>query len=261
MKRTALLAVTCLLALLDAQRSDACSGDPVSGLGIYAPLPAMGTTAPTNTRIWLPQPFEWSAPSIDPATVVITVGTTTIEADATRILVEGEETRELWIFTPTAPLPPGTAVAVKVGTEIVTTFSVEAAADTEPPVVPEILKVEVDGGYFGGFSCPESASVVVTVADAGAIHVLAEGSGPTLPDTVLGMTDFRQVAAFDLEEGDHQLRLLSIDLAGNTTVIAVPELTVPAEQSGCSIVAPGRGGLIVVLALLLPLRRRHGRSS
>jgi hypothetical protein len=258
MKRVSLLAVAFALVPLHARHATACSDDPESSLGLYAPLPATSTTAPTNTRIWLPQTPEWNAPLIDPATVVITDGTTPVAADATRVLVRGELDRVVWIFTPTAPLTPGHAIVVKAGSEIATVFTVGATDDVDAPATPIIRKVDVDSGYFGGFTCPEPSRVVITVADTEELLVLAEGRGPSLPATVLGLTDTPQIGAVELDEGDHALRLLAIDLAGNTTVVPVPSFTVPAEQSGCSATSSSRGWAPALIAMLvLGCRRRR----
>jgi MYXO-CTERM domain-containing protein len=257
MKRLAIVAAAIALVHVQARRADACSDDPESALGLYAPLPATSTTAPTNTRIWLPQSQEWDAPRIDPATVVITDGTTVVPADATRVVVSGEIDREIWIFTPSVPLTPGSAIVVKAGSEIATTFTVGATEDLDAPAAPMIRSVNVDSGYFGGFSCPEPSRVVVTVADTDGLLVLAEGHGTSLPATVLGMTDAPQIGAVELDEGDHALRLLAIDVAGNTTVVPVPSFTVPAEQSGCSATSPTSGWATPLVALLILGRRRR----
>jgi MYXO-CTERM domain-containing protein len=258
MKRLTLLLAVTFALVLHARRSDACSDDPESALGLYAPIPALSATAPTNTRIWLPQSQEWDAPRLDPATVTITEGTTTISADATRVIVAGEIDRDVWIFTPVAPLTPGASVVVKVGTEIATTFVVGPAADLDAPSPPMIRKVDVDSGYFGGFTCPEPSRVVVTVGETAAMLVLAEGTGTALPSRVLGMTDADQIGAVALAEGDHALRLLAIDIAGNTTVVPVPSFTVPEEQSGCSATT-GSGGWAAALVAMLVLGRRRRR--
>jgi MYXO-CTERM domain-containing protein len=259
MKRLAILLAALALVQLHARHADACSDEPESTLGLYAPLPATSSTAPTNTRIWLPQAQEWDALPIDPATVVIIDGVTTVPADATRVMVAGEVDREVWIFTPVAPLTPGAAIVVKAGSEIATVFTVGATADLDAPATPVIRDVAVDSGYFGGFSCPEPSRVVVTVAETEALLVLANGRGTSLPSTVLGMTDARQIGAVELEEGDHELRLLAIDVAGNTTAVPVPSFTVPAEQSGCSATS-GSGGWATGLVAMLVLGFRRRRS-
>jgi uncharacterized protein (TIGR03382 family) len=257
MKRFTLVAVTFAI-LLHARRGDACSDDPETALGLHAPIPAISTTAPTNTRIWLPQSLEWDAPRIDPATIVITEGTTTVSADATRVVIAGEIDRDVWIFTPLTPLTPGASVVVKVGTEIATTFVVGPGEDVDAPPPPVIRKVDVDSGYFGGFTCPEPSRVVVTIAETAAMLVLAEGTGTALPSRVLGMTADDQIGAVALAEGDHALRLLAIDLAGNTTVVPVPSFTVPEEQSGCSATS-GAGGWASALVAMVVLGFRRRR--
>jgi MYXO-CTERM domain-containing protein len=247
-----------LLAGVRARPSHACSEEGESGLGIHSTLPLTAAVAPTNTRIWVPQAIEWDAPAIDPATVVVTEGSTPVPVDAHRIVVAGDYERDLWVFTPRVPFTAGSAVIVNVGTEIVTQFLVEDAADLEPPALPVIRSVDVSGGYFGGFSCGDASRAVVTVADADALLVLAEGSGSALPDRALAVTDGRQLAALGLPEGDHTLRLLAVDSAGNTTVARVPDFTIPAEQSGCAVTSPGRGWPVVVALLaIVGLRRRR----
>ena len=260
MKRLAILLTVVALAL-HARPGDACTDEGESGLGIYAPLPALGTSAPTNTQIWLPQALDWNAPAIDPATVVITQGTTTVAADVHRMIVAGDFERDVWVFTPTAPLSPGAAVVVTIGSEIATQFMVEPTADLEPPAMPVIRKVEVDSGYFGGFSCGDASRVVVTVADSGTLLVLAEGSGTALPDNALAVTNARQLGAIGLPEGDHTLRLLAIDLAGNTTVARVPDFTIPAEQSGCNAASGAGGWAITAIVGMLALSARRRRRS
>jgi len=261
MKRLAILTVLAA-ALLHARASDACTDEGESGLGIYATLPVTGAMAPTNTQIWVPQAIEWDAPAIDPATVVVTEGTTPVAVDAHRIVVGGDYERDLWVFTPRVPFKAGSAVIVKVGTEIATQFLVEDAVDTQPPALPAIRKVDVDGAYFGGFSCGDASRVTVTVVDAGSMLVLAEGSGASLPDRALAVTDARQLAGIGLPEGDHSLRLLAVDGAGNTTVARVPDFTIPAEQSGCAVTQPSAGSPIVLalLALVGSRRRRHSSA-
>lgn len=260
MKRVAIL-LTVVAVALHARPGEACTDEGESGLGLSTALPALGTSAPTNTQIWLPQTLDWTAPAIDPATVVITQGATAVAVDAHRVVVAGDFDREVWVFTPTAPLSPGAVVVVKVGTEIATQFMVETAADLEPPAMPVVRKVEVDSGYFGGFSCGDASRVVVTVAEAGALLVLAEGSGTALPDNALAVTAERQLGAIGLPEGDHTLRLLAIDLAGNTTVARVPDFTIPAEQSGCNAASGSSGWTIATIVGMLVLSfRRRGRS-
>lgn len=258
MKRLATLLTVVALAL-HARPGEACTVIGESGLGLSAALPALGTTAPTNTQIWLPQALQWDAPAIDPATVTITQGTTTVAASAHRIVVGGDFERDVWIFTPSAPLSPGAVVVVKVGTEIVTQFTVEPTADLEPPAAPVIRKVEVDSGYFGGFSCGDASRVVVTVAASEELLILADGRGTALPDNALAVTNARQLGATGLPEGDHTLRLLAIDLAGTTTVAPVPDFTIPAEQSGCAVTRPSHAWPLALAMLVLGHRRRRRR--
>ena len=253
------------LALLDGSRADACSDDPESGLIDFGVVPATGDTAPPNTKIWVATPasWDWNAPALEAADVIVKSGDVTVATTATTLVVDGEVTRAVLVVEPSERLLPGASITVTLRGDLVSTFTVGTEDDTTAPDKPRITGVDVVGGYFGGFTCPESAHVTVSVVPSDALLILTRvGATPELPAQALAMGPGDRVKAVDLPDGELALQLLAFDVAGNVAVAPVPVFTVPTEQSGCNA-GGGRASLWPVLLALVVLsaaRRREIRT-
>lgn len=245
--------------LLESSPADACSGDPALGVTRFGVLPADASVAARNTRIWVPLFPSWrtDGTALEPADVTVRVGDSTIETAVTTLVVDGEAAMPVLMLEPVELLPAGATVRVMLRGEVGSQFTVASEVDTTAPAAPRIERVEVVGGYFGGFSCPVSARVTIDVAPTDDVLALAGTTTTTVPTGPMAMAHGAEVTAVDLAEGDHSLYLLAIDLAGNVTGTPVPEFTVPTEQSGCST-GRGAGWLPFALLVLVTAFARSG---
>ena len=109
------------------------------------------------------------------------------------------------------------------------------------------------------FGLPDSepSRVAVTVAGNDELLLITQTPATGMPTSALAMAIGTHATAVDLAEGAHALHLLAVDFAGNASAsAAMPELTVPTEQSGCSAGSQQSGWLIVGLVVLGIRRKR-----
>lgn len=132
-----------LLALLPlhAPPAEACSSEPVSAIALDAALPRSGSSAPTNTWIWLP-PSAADGAALDPGAIEVTQDGVAVEIDVVELAFADEAGRAMLVARPTAPLTPGLTVTVTVAGEVATAFEVAGTAD-EPPAPPRVVSVDV----------------------------------------------------------------------------------------------------------------------
>lgn len=249
-------ALCALVALAHAKPAHACSRDPFVGYSGFAyPVPR-DVVAPRNVKIWVPPIDAYS--SIAETDVVIEANNVVVPATASHVVVDGEAKGTILVFTPDTPLPSGASVTVTVQNQLVSQFTVGTDDDLTAPPTPTVASVDVEGAYFGGFSCPEPSVITVTVGSNDEMLVLTSSATSELPGSVLAMAVGERATAVDLAEGDHALHVLAVDAAGNASASTpVPTFTVPTEQSGCSVGArPSSWALAAIGALLVRRRRR-----
>jgi uncharacterized protein (TIGR03382 family) len=260
MTRRTLLLAALALAQLPASRSDACSYEANSTATIEPVLPVMSSTAPTNTWIWIAPPAYWSGDRVDIDTVTVEQNGIRIDVVPHAFVMQDEVGSPGFRLAPQVELTPGATIVVKAGTTVLTQFTVGTGRDDTPPAPPVLRRVDVDGEYFGGFSCPEAATVAVRVAvdpaDDEVIVLGTRASGP-FAGALLGMSSHYWVGGVDFEEGELHLRLFATDLANNTSYTDVPELTVPSRQSGCAATTNSTPAWPWIAIAVLALRRRR----
>jgi uncharacterized protein (TIGR03382 family) len=258
------LIVVALIALvpLRARTSDACSSEPVSAAANVPVLPVEGSVAPTNTSIWIPPPINWYDEDLDPARIVVEQNGTPVDVTTHQFLVDDDVDHHGLRLEPATELVPGATVVVRAGETLVTRFTVGTERDDTPPDEPELIRVDVDGGYFGAFSCPEDARVAIRFATpppSNEVFVLASRGVTSLPDIAFGITANTWLIGTGLAEGEHQMRVLAVDLANNASYADVPTFTVPGEQSGCAATASASRAWPLFALVSLVLRRRRRR--
>jgi hypothetical protein len=175
------------------------------------------------------------------------------------MLVDGESTQMLLVFTPVGPLPAGAMVSVTVLGELQSSFVVASTDSVTRPATPTISGVDVEGAYFGGFSCPIASHVTVTVASNEGLVLLTDvGTSDGLPTYVHAIGSGASALAVDLPEGEQVLHVTTVDVAGNMSASTpTPEFSVPTEQSGCAAGARSSSWLCAALIALVLCRRRH----
>jgi hypothetical protein len=253
-----LLACFVAFALVRAEPAHACTTEPEIGYaGFSYPFPTTGTIVPRNTKIWIP-PQDSDLVETD---VVIKAGDAVIATTVSRIVVAGEIDGTVLVFTPNAPLVAGAAITVTVKGQLMSQFTIGADESLSAPSTPVIKRVDVEGAYFGGFSCPVPSHVTVTVASNDGMLVLTTTPVTGVPTNALAMAIGTRAFAVDLAEGEHALQVLAIDAAGNASAPAsVPVFSVPTEQSGCAAGARSSSWLCAAfVAVPLALRRRRRR--
>lgn len=252
------LACLVAFALVRTEPAHACSTEPEIGYaGFSYPFPATGTTAPRNTKIWVP-PQDSDLVETD---VVIKAGDVVIATTVSRIVVAGEVDGTVLVLTPNVQLDAGAAITVTVKGQLMSQFTVGADESSSAPSAPVIQRVDVEGAYFGGFSCPEPSHVTVTVASNDGLLVLTKAPATGVPTDPVAMALGTRALAVDLAEGEHALHALAIDAAGNASTPApVPVFSVPTEQSGCAAGARSSSWLCAaIVAVPLAVRRRRRR--
>lgn len=234
------------LAAVGASRSEACSRQGASGVP-FRVLPADGTRAPTNTRVWV----------AGSGAVTVTVNGKPAVTTGQQVTVSSEVTDVLQVLTPTEPFPPGALVEVSMGTQRLSAFNVTGAADVEAPPQPTARAEKVVAGYFGGYSCGNPSSVdVATDASADLLFLVGDAATAALPLTSLGVGSGTEAVAIAPPEGTLRLRLLAVDFACNVSQPSeVLSVEVPRTGQGCAAV-PG-SSLAAAAAVLLARRRRR----
>jgi MYXO-CTERM domain-containing protein len=248
------------LAPLRASTADACTGEGFSTTFNVPVLPLDGSVAPINASIWIPPPADWVA-DLDIEHIVVEQDGAPIEVMPVDFRIDDDFDNHGVQLVPVNELTPGATVVVRYGEELRTRFTVGTERDDAPPAAPKLERVDVIGGYFGAYSCLESGRVTMRfdAPPPGELYFLASRMQTTLPRVAFGVTATTWLAGTDLDEGEHEMRVIAVDQAGNTSYTDVPEFTVPGEQSGCSAGGEASRAWPLVGMALLALRRRKRR--
>ncbi len=252
-----LIAAACSVAalLMCAPAAYACSELPRSALN-FTQQPADGASVAANARLWVPVDS-----SLDRDTV-LTLYNNGIEVltDATRIFADGEGfDPSLIVLTPRLPMPVGATMELRRNNATLSSFTVTATipGGTQGPTA---TRIDIRGAYYGGFSCPTTATVLVGAAPADQLLLLLDRAEQytDLPSKIRGI-GVSAAFALDVDEGVQRFDIVTVDAAGLLSPrTELDELTVPSETSGCR--ATGRGTapslLVIVMIPLLFLRRR-----
>ncbi len=202
--------------------------------------PLSGTTAPSNTRVWIFS-FDGSSLALSSTSEVPEV----TERNFSFL------TGAVQVLEPKSPLAAGTWSVTTARLNTPHTFKVSADVDTEPPASP--VPTVVPSGAIG----PSGISSVEVTAPHGLGEFLVLTSEfdrwPT--SAPLAMSDTAIVRAFRFAPGDVRLKLYLVDLAGNASEGVLISTRIPAPRS-CSV-APVVPWSVLALALL---RRRRSRG-
>lgn len=251
-----LVATACSFAALfvaAAPAAHACTGIPRSAMN-FTQQPADGGSAPANARIWVPlgNSFEGFGP--------LTLFTNGVEVatDAKYISVDGEGFEfVLGVLTPRQAMPVGATMELRLSGTTLSFFTVTAAipGGTEGPTA---TRIDITGGYFGGYSCPTRATVSVRATPADQLLLLLDRSAQytDLPSKIRGIS-LGGASALLVDEGVQRFDIVSVNAAGQLSPrTELSDITVPSEMSGCRA-ADGRLSLLLVLLVTpLLLRRR-----
>lgn len=247
------------LAPLRASTAEACTSDGFSTSANVPVLPLDGSVAPINASIWIPPPASWVG-DLDVAQIVVEQDGAKIEVTPVLFRIDDDFGNHGVQLVPDDLLEPGATVVVRYGEEIRTRFTVGTELDDVIPVAPTLERVDVIGGYFGAYSCPDSARVTIRfdAPPPGELYFLASRAATTLPEVAFGVTANTWLAGTDLDEGEHEMRVIAVDVAGNTSYTDVPAFTVPGEQSGCSATGEAsRAWPCLGIAVLVRRRRKR----
>ncbi len=262
MRARVLLVGIVAFAPLRAPTADACSSEGFSTSANVPILPLDGSVAPINASIWIPPPATWTS-DLDIEHIVVEQDGTPIEVTPNDFRIDDDFGNHGVQLVPVHLLDPGATVVVRYGEQIGTRFTVGSERDDIGPAAPELERVDIIGGYFGAYSCPESGRVTMRL-DApppGELYFLAARTQTTLPKVAFGVTANTWLAGTNLDEGEHEMRVIAVDVAGNTSYTDVPAFTVPGEQSGCSATGETSRAWPCGGVALLVLRRRKRRTS
>jgi hypothetical protein len=253
-----LVATACSFAALfcaAAPAAHACTGIPRSAMN-FTQQPADGGSAPANARIWVPlgNSFEGFGP--------LTLFTNGVEVatDAKYISVDGEGFQfVLGVLTPRQAMSVGATMELRLSGTTLSFFTVTAAipGGTEGPTA---TRIDIQGGYYGGHSCPTRATVSVRATPADQLLLLLDRSEQytDLPSKIRGIS-LGAASALLVDEGAQRFDIVSVNAAGQLSPrTELDEITVPSETTGCR--AAGRGTapslLLILMIPLLVLRRR-----
>jgi hypothetical protein len=262
MRARVILAGVVALAAERASTADACTSEGFSTSANVPILPLDGSVAPTNASIWIPPPAGYFSGDLDVENIVVEEDGVAIIVTARRVRVDDDFGHHGVLLDPDNELTPGATIVVRYGDMIGTRFTVGSDRDDTPPEKPALKRVDVEGAYFGAYSCPESARVAIRL-DApppDELYFLASRTETTVPGVAFGVTSNTWLAGTDLAEGEHEMRVIALDLAGNTSYTDVPTFTVPDEQTGCSATGPASRAWPCFALVALALRRRKRRS-
>jgi hypothetical protein len=251
-------AVAVAAALAAPMRSaDACS-QAAPDLVDFPLQPANGANAPANTRVWIPLTGKESATDLGLFNSGIAV-----PSEATTIMVDnGNYTAALVVLSPRQALPIGASIELQRSGVRISQFTVTDAvpAATTPPSVD---RIDVDGAYFGGLSCPSDSRVTVYAQPADRLVLVLDhdATTATLPTVIRGI-GLGNAAVLDVDAGTQKFDIVSIDSAGQLSPpTALREVTVPAETSGCNSGNGSIGGLTLLIVALVPFARARRRNA
>ena len=252
-----LVAAACGFAalLMRVPAASACSELPRSALN-FTQQPADDASVAANARLWIPIDS-----SLDGGTVLTLFNNgMEVPTDATRIFVDGEGfDPALIVLTPRQPMQVGVTMELRRNNVRLSMFTVSATI-LSGAQGPTATSIDIRGAYYGGFSCPTTATVSVGAAPADQLLLLLDrGEQYTdLPSKIRGI-GVGAAIALDVAEGAQRFDIVSVNPAGLLSPrTELSEITVPSETSGCR--AAGRGtapSLLVVLMITLLFRSRR----
>lgn len=244
-----LLGVFLLLSLVPVQRARACSRLAVRSVHDLTTLPLDGTSAPRNTKLW-----QIAATTETGEFSLVDAQGRAVPLEHTSLPVSGEETVNLEILTPMSLLDPGAFVFSR-GATVLSRFTVTAEVDQSPPAALSPTVSQVEGEYFGAYSCGQPSMVTLALG-AEAELALAAPEGQAWPlSTSLGAANGSTLQVASPAAGAQRLVVFHVDLAGNATPSEVISTQVPPRTSGCNVAGPAMP--LVLVALALARRRRR----
>jgi hypothetical protein len=202
-------------------------------------IPATGATVGRNTKIWV---FEAGS-----GVQVFDSSGMTVEVTLTTITIP--PFRGFEKLTPMTELQPG-RYEVRAYGQVGSTFTVADQVDTTPPAPPQ---VEVSAtGKVGNFD----SAVTVTAAAASDTFIVVMGEPQSWePGSAHAAGAKGSAVVYDLRAGEHRLKVVRVDAAGNASEPVEVSATVPKDRA-CSV-AP----VMPLSLLLLALLRRFSRAA
>jgi MYXO-CTERM domain-containing protein len=256
-------AVAAGAALLgQAPEAAACDCVPLEGV---LPSPT-SKQVPVNTKVWLSR-FGCEAPELR-------------KSDGTSVSFSTSKIDGTLVFHPAAVLEMGSAYEVLCSDGLVTSFTISAGVDEEPPPTPEVSTLDAESGSGDFSSCgsyeyvpllANQTDVLLTLDIAGRASLDPEAlSGnvpgfffpnhrPLIGNAVCSGSTWN----FDSDGPASDVRLGAFDYAGNFSGWSEPE-TVEGGGCGCEVAGadPARSHAYGILALgvlgMAALRRRRG---
>lgn len=246
-----IVGVLLLLSLVSVQTARACSRIAARSVVSFTTLPRDGSPVPRNTRLWT---IALPGDEGEFALSDVRGGKATLQRST--IPINGEQLVNLEILTPVSLLAPGPWTFTR-GTTVLSQFTVLDEVDEVAPAALTPTVSNVDGEYFGAYSCGNSALVTLALgAEAELAIAAAEGESWQVATSV-GVATGNTLNVTAPAVGDQRMVVFHVDLAGNATASPVVTAKVPARTSGCSV---GPGFPLGLLALTL-LRRRATRTA
>ena len=255
------------IATWHSEPADACSEEAVSGLSTPVALPVDRSSAPRNTKVWIPTRVEsfFDEPRPMAEDLSLTSGGSAIAVTTTAIAVDGDlEGATLWVLEPVELLPEGATIEVWISDQQVSSFEVHSGVDQEAPHRPELEELAVSGEYFGQLFCGERSQAKVTVAEHETLLVMTDRtSSDPFPQSALAVGSGISATAYNLAPGDTELQVFAVDLAGNQSPpLLLPTVRVPPSVTGCTVATTRHRLPLWFLAIaILTLRWRPSRGA
>jgi hypothetical protein len=246
-----IVGVLLLLSLVSAQTARACSRIAARSVQNLTTLPLDGSPVPRNTRLW-----TIALPTDEGEFVLTDARGGKAVLQRSTILINGEQPVNLEILTPVSLLEPGSWTFTR-GTTVLSQFTVLDEVDEVAPASLTPTISNVDGEYFGAYSCGNPALVMLALGAEAEIAIAAMEGESWQVATALGVASGSTLHVTAPAAGDHRMVVFHVDLAGNATASPVVTAKVPAKTSGCSV-GPVLPLGLVALALL---RRRATRTT
>lgn len=240
------MGVLLLLSIVSAQTARACSRIAARSVQNFTTLPLDGSPVPRNTRLW-----TIAVPGDEGEFVLTDARGGKATLLRSTIPINGELSVNLEILTPVSLLEPGSWTFTR-GTTVLSQFTVLDEVDEVAPAALIPTVSNVDGEYFGAYSCGNSALVSLALGAEAELAIAATEGESWQVATSLGVATGNTLNITAPAAGDQRMVVFHVDLAGNATASAVVTAKVPAKTSGCSVGPVWPLGLLT-LALL---RRR-----
>lgn len=243
-----------MLSLMSAPAAWACTRVASQSVQNLSTLPREGSSAPRNTRLW-----TIALATEEGAFRLVDSRGSAVMLQRSSITVSGEQAVNLEILTPMSLLEPGAWTFSRGGT-ILSRFTVIDEVDQTAPAALTPAVTNVDGKFFGAYSCGRPALVTVELGGEAELAIAAAEGSTWQVSNAMGVATGSTVQIFSPAEGEHRIVVFHVDLAGNSAVSAAVTATVPAQTSGCSV-GPMLPLGILALALLGVRRSRLHRQT